>query len=627
MNKEKKEKEINEEKNVDKKYIWNLKDIYKNEEEYNKDIEKMKELANEIEKYEGKLKDKENVLKIFNLTEELSRIEEKVGAYSFLDSSINLDKNEPKKRLSNLEIIGDKINEKIIYITPELSKLEDEKLKDFLKDKDFEKYKYVLEEIIEDKKHVFSKEIEQIIDYANAGKGELIEVYNILTELEMPFEDAEDKDGKKYEITNSKYSSYLESKDETLRKTAMFSRLKGYKKFNNTLSTTYIGLLKSLSKAMKYRKYKGVLETKLKKEDLTKKVYDTLITGVKENIEIYNKYRKLNYELYKKMGLTKEGKRIKPWDASLKIFEEKREKIPYEKAKEMVLDALNILGEEYIKKLEEIFESRHIDVFPRKGKESGGYNLDIYDSKPYILLNYDETYEDVTTIAHELGHAMHGILSKVQPYVFSSYNIMLAETASTTNEIIMASYLIDKETNKKKKAQMLINLIDMIAVTLILQTSFGSFEERAFKLAENDEILTPEVLNNLYEEINEEFYPSIYTKEDKKNETDEEKEDFKKVKELKKYSWTRVPHFYRPFYVYKYSIGVTAAINIYLNIKKDKEKYLTKYFDMLKSGGSKKVIDTFKIAKIDLEDKKIYKNAFIFLDDKIEELKNLINEI
>lgn len=634
---------MNEEK-IDKKYTWDLTDIYKTNEDYEKDLKKVLSLADEIEKLEGKLKYKKYLMKCFALEKEMSMLEDKLSSYAFLSSSINLDDEEVKKRLNQLDIVDNKISEKTIYIMPELSNIDDEVLKKYMEDEDFKNYKFTFEKIIENKKHIYSKEIEQIIDYANEGKGELLDAYNFLTELEMPFDNAIDKNGKEYEVTNSKYSSYLESKDETLRKTAMFSRLNSYKKFNNTLSSTYIGLLKSMSKAMKYRKYDGVLESKLKNEDLNTNIYKALMDGVRDNLDIVNKYRRLNYELFKKMGITKEGKRIKPWDGALKVLEKDHEKIEYEDAKKMVLEGLSILGDEYIKNLEYIFENRYIDVFPRKGKESGGYNLDIYDVHPYILLNYDKTFDDVTTIAHELGHSMHGIFARKQDYTLYGYNIMLAETASTTNEIIMAEYLISIEKDKKKKAQKLINLIDTILNTIVLQAMFGSFEERAFKMAENEEVITPEVLNKLYEDLEKEFYPSIYKDKDKINETKEEKEEIKKIKELKKYSWTRVPHFYRPFYVYKYSVGMTAAINIYLNIleetqengqnevnnkidEQNNEKYINKYFNMLKSGGSKKILDTFKIAKIDLEDKKIYKKAFMFLNNKIDELKNIIDEI
>lgn len=629
-----KEKEEKTKEKIDKKYTWDLTDIYKTNEDYEKDLKKVLSLADEIEKLEGKLKDKKYLMKCFALDKEMSRLEDKLSSYAFLSSSINLDDEEVKKRLNHLDIVDNKISEKTIYIMPELSNIDDEVLKKYMEDEDFKNYKFTFEKIIENKKHIYSKEIEQIIDYANEGKGELLDAYNFLTELEMPFDNAIDENGKEYEVTNSKYSSYLESKDELLRKTAMFSRLNSYKKFNNTLSSTYIGLLKSMSKAMKYRKYDGVLESKLKNEDLNINIYKVLMNGVRDNLDIVNKYRRLNYELFKKMGITKEGKRIKPWDGALKVFEKDHEKIEYEDAKKMVLEGLSILGEEYIRNLEYIFENRYIDVFPRKGKESGGYNLDIYDVHPYILLNYDKTFDDVTTIAHELGHSMHGIFAKKQDYTLYGYNIMLAETASTTNEIIMAEYLISIEKDKKKKAQKLINLIDTILNTIVLQAMFGSFEERAFKMTENDEVITPEVLNKLYEDLEKEFYPSIYKSKDKINESKEEKDEIKKIKELKKYSWTRVPHFYRPFYVYKYSVGMTAAINIYLNIleeaqknKGNKEEYINEYFNMFKSGGSKKILDTFKIAKIDLEDKEIYKKAFMFLNNKIDELKDIIDEI
>lgn len=617
-----------EQKENDEKYIWNLKDIYKTEKEFSEDIEKIKKITEEITKLEGKLKEKENMQKYFALSKKMGLIEDKVSAYVYLNSAINMEDEKIKEDMSKLDILGDFVSEKTIFVLSEISEIEDSILQKWVKDKDFKKHKFFFEKIIEQKKHIYNKEIEQIIDYASAGKDELLSMYNFLSELEMPFHDAEDKDGKKYPVTNSKYSSYLESKDGKLRKTAMFSKLEAYKKFNNTLSSAYIGLLKSSAKSIKLRKYDSYLESKLKGEDLNKKVYNTLLDEVENNLDVINRYRKITYKIFKKVGITEEGKRIKPWDTSLKPFEAKEKKIEYEEAKKLVLEGLSILGDNYIEKLKYIFSNRYIDVFPRKGKESGGFNLDIYDVHPYILLNYDKTYDDVTTIAHELGHAMHGIfVSENQDYELSGYNIMLAETASTTNEVIMANYLIEKETNKIKKAQGLINFIDTIIATLVVQAMFSRFEEKAFEKAEKNEILTPDILNELYKNINKKYYKNIYENKDKIKETKKEKEEIKKINELKKYSWTRVPHFFRPFYVYKYSVGITAAINIYKNIEEKGNKYIEKYFNMLKSGGSKKVLDTFKIADIDLEKEKTYKKAFEFLNEKIDELEKIINEI
>lgn len=621
-------KEEKEQKENDEKYIWNLKDIYKTKKEFLEDIEKIKNITKEITKLEGKLKKKTNMQKYFLLSKKMGLLEDKVSAYVYLNSAINMENEKTKEDMSKLDILEDFVSEKTMFVLPEISKIEDSILKEWIEDKDFEKQKFFLEKILEQKKHIYNKDIEQIIDYASAGKDEIFSMYNFLSELEMPFDDAEDKRGKKYPVTNSKYSSYLESKDEKLRKTAMFSKLEAYKKFNNTLSSAYIGLLKSAAKNIKLRKYDSYLESKLKGEDLNKKVYNTLLNEVEKNLDIIDRYRKLRYKIFKKVGITEEGKRIKPWDSSLKPFELKEKKIEYEEAIELVLKGLSLFGDNYTKKLKDIFSNRYIDVFPRKGKESGGFNLDIYNVHPYILLNYDKTYDDVTTIAHELGHAMHGIfVSESQDYELSGYNIMLAETASTTNEVIMANYLIEEETNKIKKAQSLINFIDTIIATLVVQAMFSRFEEMAFEKAEKNEILTPDILNDLYKDINKKYYKNIYSNKDKLKETKKEKEEIKKINELKKYSWTRVPHFFRPFYVYKYSIGITAAINIYKNIEEKGDEYIEKYFTMLKSGGSKKVLDTFKLADIDLEKEETYKKAFMFLKEKIDELEKLINEI
>ncbi len=597
----------------DDKYMWNLQHIYENENNIYKDINKIISIYDMYLNFEGNLNTEDNIYKYLELSEKVEMIEEKVYSYLLLRKSINQDDKFVQKVEADIYALTDKYTEKLIFIKEELLSLSDEILDKMMNESRFKKNYLLLENIKDEKKRKLSKEEELLISYVSEGKDAAFNMYNYLTESEMVFEDVKDKKGKLHKISNAKYLKYLTSNDECLRKNAYYSVMNAYKRHNKSLSESYIGMLKSASKFIKYRKYNSYIEYKLEDEYSNLNVYNTLLKSTENNLKILFKFKKLNKKIYIKKGLIKENENIKPWDSYLNPFVIKEKNIPFEEAKNIVKNALSILGNEYINKLEEGFNNNWIDVYAKKNKESGAFNLGVYGVHPFVLLNYEGILDDISTLAHELGHSMHTYYADSNNDIGNSkYGIMIAEIASTLNEIILANYLIKNEKNKNKKASLIYNQIEMIVSTLYTQTMFAEFEEKCFKAAEENIPIYADFLNDTYKSL---ILKYSGKKESKKA---------NKIAELSKYNWTRISHFYRPFYVYKYATGIVTAINIYLKILEDKDEMVEKYINSLKKGGSIKPLELLKNIDIDLENENIYNKAFKYLDNLINNLAELI---
>lgn len=422
--------------------------------------------------------------------------------------------------------------------------------------------------------------------------------YNILTNTEFKFGKIKLSDNQEVEMTDATYTKFLKDKDVNVRLQAFDLMYKKYSEFINTIAELYIARARENTITAHVRKYQSSLEMAVKKDDSSMKVYDTLIEAVHKNMNV-------NYEFMnlKKKLLGSDDMHL--YDIYVNPVEKKDEVITFEKAKDEVLNSLSVLGKEYTKMLENAFDNSWIDVYEKENKMSGAYCMGVYGVHPYVLTNFISNNRDISTIAHELGHAMHTYYSNKNQNVFdSNYTIMVAEIASTTNEILLAKYQIEHEQNKEKKAAIIYELLEMIRATLFRQAMFAEFEVKIHRKIEKGEMLSAQDLNEIYYKLNEEYFGKDVI-----------------IDENIKYEWSRIPHFYSPFYVYKYATGISAAIVIANNILKGKEGYVQKYIDMLSSGCTKKSIELLKMVDVDLEDIKTYEGAIEFYYDLIKELE------
>lgn len=581
---------------------WNLTDIFKSLNDYESTKKQFLETLDKIENFRGKLcASAENLYNCYKYYETASEQYEKLYAYAMLNYHLNMANQDSIKLYKDAESLGTIFSTKTSFISPEITYANDEKIREYISKPEFEPYKKDILDILELKKHTLSQEAEDILANYQEIFSAPENTFDILTNAEFKFGTLIDEDEREVELTDSNYSIYLRSKKQRVRKSAFELMYKKYSEYINTITELYIANIKTTSVTSKLRKYKSSLESAVIHDDASIKVYDALIEAINENIVANYEYLKIK----KKISGIEE---MHMYDLYLNPFEKEKDNIQYEEAKNEVLKALEVLGEDYTKRLEEAFNNNWIDVMPGENKMGGAYNMGVYGVHPYVLLNFINSKRDVSTIAHELGHGMHTYYSNENQNILNAnYTIMVAEVASTVNEILLAHYQIEHETDKDKKAEILYELIEMIRATFFRQAMFAEFEKIVHEKVENEKVLSSEDLNNIYYKLNEKYFGNNIIID----------------KEIQ-YEWARIPHFYNDFYVYKYATGISAAIMIATNIINQGKPYVKKYIEMLKQGCSKKSIELLKMVDVDLESKETYVNTINFYKEKIEELKILI---
>jgi len=588
------------------KYDWNLEDIFKNKEELEEAISSLYKEIENVKKYRGILGDSsKNILDCYNNLVILCELEEKIYAYAMLKYHQDMSNQEAMKIYKRVEKMSADLSASVSFISPELSSLPDGKLEQFLDENEELKREFnkTIKDIIKDKKHILSKEVEEVLANYSEIFSATENAYEIFTNTEFEFPSIKGANGETLEVTDALYQRYMSDKNAEIRKQAFESVYSLYKKHINTISELYLARVKARVISSKLRKYQSSLDSATSSDDSTVQVYETLIKEVNKNLNLNYEYMDVKKKL---LNLDK----IHVYDVYVNPLEAEEQNIPYEEGQQIVLNALSIMGNDYIETIKKAMNNNWIDVFEKKNKMSGGYSMGVHTVHPYILLNYVNSSRDVSTLAHELGHTMHSYYaSKSQNIINANYTIMVAEVASTVNEILLANYLIGKETDNTKKATLINEQLDMIRATLIRQTMFAEFEKEVHSKMEAGISLTSENLNDIYYNLVKKYFGKDVI-----------------IDEDIKYEWARVPHFYRCFYVYKYATGITSAIVIANKILNKEPGYVEKYINMLSLGGSKGSLELLKMVDVDLEKENTYEIAFDYFRKNLEELKNLIND-
>lgn len=592
---------------------WNLKDIFKSEKEFEEEIKEVKKEIKLLSEFKGKLyNNAKKILEFKNISNELSKKLEKISGYSYLKYSQDMTNNINIVRYKKVEQLGELISNTIYFVIPELSKMGKDDFDRIMKEEpELKEYKLEFDDILENKKHVLEESQEKILATFSSSFDGYSNIYKILTNTEFKFNTIKDLKGKKYPLNESVYTLYMTSSDEVLRRNAFTEMYKVYSEHINTISEIFLRDLKTESVSIKNRKYKSSLEAAVKFDESTIKVYDTLVKSVNDNLKLNHEYISFKKDILRKYLNDKD---FHIYDVYVNVYEKilennkkKEKEINIEESREIVLKALKPLGDEYLKLVNRAYIEGWLDVYPKESKQKGAFSLGIYGVHPYVMLNYVGKLNDVSTIVHELGHAMHSYYAdKTQEIYNADYSILVAEVASTVNEILLANYLIENETDQMKKKMLLVEHIDTIRATLIRQTMFAEFEKIIHEKLEADEILTSNDLNEIYFDLVKKYFGKDII-----------------LDEQIKYEWARIPHFYTSYYVYKYATGISSAIFIVNNILTKGEEYRDKYIKMLKTGGKYKSLKVLKIADVDLEDEELYNNAYLYLEEKINELKEL----
>lgn len=587
---------------IDKKYKIDLKDLFKNDEEFLKEVDHLNKKIEEFEKFQGHLLDDDKtLLEFLKLDDEISAKLEVCYVYAHLNNDFDLGEKRSNEFFGKAVKLYNKYSTNISYVIPELLQNDYKIIEKFINEnKDLKQYERMLKNIFKEKSHFLSKEEERVLSVINDSFRTPENAYSKLLDADLTFESIKDENGKKVELTSSNWAKYLESKNRNVRKNAFKKFYKSYINIRNTTTELLASEVKNNNNIAKLRKYDSALSASLESNDVNPQIYNSLINHIHNNLKKTYKY----WDLRKKiLGVSN----LHIYDTYVPMVDANEKEYSFEEAKELVLNALSILGDDYTKVLNEAFDNNWIDVFPTKNKRSGGYCTAVYNSHPYVFLNFDNRYGEVSTVAHELGHAMHYYYSiKNNNYVDYSYSIFVAEVASQVNEIILSDYMIKNSKNKQEKLFVLDELLKRFKASVIRQAMFAEFEKEIHEKEQNGVVLTSEYLNDLYYKLNKLYYgPSV--------EID---------KEIA-FEWERIPHFFYNFYVYQYSTGYIAALKIAKDIINKKENALENYLKFLSLGCTMDPVSELKVAGVDLTKDEVYNEAFEEFEKEIEEFEKI----
>ncbi len=587
---------------IDQKYKWDLTPIYKTDKDWLDEYNKVSNDINEVNNYKDNFLENEvNLLNYLKLTENLERRLYKLYFYAHLNhdaDTLDTSNQEKKEKIENLLTKYMTITS---FFEPNLLKFDYNKIIEYCnKNEELNKYKFQFEEIFRFKKHILDEKIENVLSKFNKIFNISENIYDTFTDSDLKFGSFKDENGKKLELTDSNYSIYIRSNDRKTRKNAFKLMFNTYSKYENTIATTFRGNVEYLNEIAKLRNYNSSIEASLYQDNVDISIYNNLIDTVNNNLDVLYKYYDMKKEI---LQLDK----LHLYDTYAPLISDSDSEYEFNEAKDIVINALNVLGDDYIKIINKAFDEKWIDIYHNEGKRSGAYSSGFYDTNPYILLNYEGNLNDVSTLAHELGHSVHTYLScKNNDYIYSSYKIFVAEVASTVNELLLSKYLLKTSKDKNEKLTVLNNLLELFKATIFRQTMFAEFERDMHKLNSEGEVLTSEVLSNKYYELVKKYFGDKVV-----------------IDDIIKYEWERIPHFYYNFYVYKYATGLSCACYIVESILNNKENALENYIKFLSSGGSDYPINELKLAGINIENKEVIESAINMFDDILNEFKTL----
>ena len=590
---------------IDAKYKWDLTQIFKSTEEFEECYKKAETLIEDFKKYENIMgENAKNFYGTINTYYEITRTLDKLYVYTNLLSDTDTSNNTYQSLKIKVSNLLDKWSKASFFVTPTILKKNEQEIeKYYIEEPKLKDYEIILKREFRYKEHTLSDEEEKLLSNLTKMLNNNYQTYELLKDSDLTFGTILDEAQKEVVLTESNYSIYIESKDRRVRKDAFKTLYQTYKQFINSFASTLSGNINENITISRIKKYNSTIEWCLYHDELDETIYNNLINTVSNNMNILYKYYSLKKEMLKLDELHL-------YDIYTPIVKNFDKKYPYEEAKETVLKALSILGEDYISTLAKGLENNWVDVYPSLSKRTGGYSGGSYDTAPYILLNYQEKYDDMSTLSHEAGHSMHSYYTrKNNPYQYGDYSIFVAEVASTTNEILLAKYLLKTSNNKEEKLFILDKLMNLFKATIYRQTMFAEFEQAIYQDAENDIPLTADYLSEKYYELNKKYFGSDVT-----------------IDEEIQYEWAKIPHFYYNFYVYQYATGLSAACHIANDILSGKENAVENYKSFLKCGSKKNPIDSLKLAGVDLTKKEIVESAINMFNDTIDEFKKLINE-
>ncbi len=566
---------------------WRVEDIYESDEAWEADYNKCLAVADEPNIYQGRLSESAEIIyEALKESDETDMLIERVYVYAFMKYYEDTSNPKYQEMSGRAQMAMVKLSEKYAFLVPELLEIEDARMKEFLESHELKLYHHALEDMLSKKKHSLSEKEERLLAMAEQIASAPNEIFSKFNNADVKFGNVLDEDGREIELTNARYSVLMESGVRSVRKEAFESLYCQYGSHRNTLAAAYYANIKQAMFYAKARNYDSTLEMYLSGSFIPVSVYDNLIETVNDNLDKMHDYVALRK---RELGVSE----LHFYDIYAPMVPDVRINVSYEKAKEIAIKALAPLGDDYVSKIKEGFESGWVDVRENAGKRTGAFSWGTYGVHPYVFLNYSDTLNDVFTLVHEMGHAMHTYYSNEnQPYVYAGYRIFVAEVASTCNEAILIKYLLDNCKDKAERKYLINHYLEQFKGTLFRQTMFAEFERTTHRMAEEGEALTAETLCDIYKKLNEKYFgPDMVIDDEIALE------------------WSRIPHFYTPFYVYQYATGFSAAISISSRILKGDKVTLEGYKRFLSGGSSMHPIELLKLCGVDMSNPQVIQEA------------------
>lgn len=583
---------------------WKIEEVYTSFDEWEKDFTKIKDSIPELADYKGRLGESGKILlEFFTRREAVSQVFSRTYTYAFMKRDEDTRVQENVARLGRIANLATEFSQKLSFIHPEILALPEEKLEGFIDEEaGLKEYRHYLDDLMRTKKHTLSDKEERILAASGNIARSMSDIFTALTNTDMTFPKIEDEEGKEVATSHSLYYKYRGSKDRNVRKANEEAFHGEFRKYRNSLAAMMQANVNRDRFYTEIRGYGSCLERALHDDNIPVEVYHNLVKTVNKNLAPLHRYTELRKKI---LGLDK----LYGYDLYCSLFPAQDMSIDYADAITLVEKGLEPLGDEYMKVLDQGLKNGWVDVYENEGKRSGAYSTGVYGVHPFVLHNYNGTLNDVFTLAHEMGHALHSHFSQLrQPYHYSGYPIFAAEIASTANEALLMRHVLEETDDRDKKLYLLDFFLDQIRATFYRQTLFSEFELAVHEKAESGETLTADLMDEIYGELFKKYYgPGL------------EVDDFKTVE------WSRIPHFYRNFYVYTYATGISAGTAFARKILKEGDAARDKYINIFLSGGSSNyVIDMLKEAGLDMTTPAPIEDTISVFDELLDELEKLL---
>ena len=597
-------KELKTRDQIDSKYKWNIEAMIPDESVISGELESIKKEAEAYgEDFAGRLTESaDTLLAAFQKRDDIWRRLEKIYVYARMRRDENNAETKYQAMADQCNSVIAAVSASMAFFTPELLSASEETILAYIDAAPgLEIYRFAICDTMRQKAHILTQAEENILAQMSEITGATNDIFTMLNNADIKFGTIIDEDGDETEVTHGNFIKFMESHDRDVRKNAYNAVYDAYKELINTIASAYNYNTKTDVVSARIRKYESARAAALSGDNIPAEVYDNLVAEVHKNLPAMHRYVELRKKL---LGVDK----LYMYDMYVPLIKLPETSVSFEEGLDIMRDALQPLGEEYLTKMNKGIEEGWIDVYENKGKTSGAYSFGCYDSYPYILLNYTDTLKDVFTIIHEMGHSMHSRYTRdEQPYIYGSHSIFTAEVASTVNESLLMQHLLRTEDEKEMRKYLLNMHLEEFRTTLFRQTMFAEFEDITHKAIESGETLTAEWMCQQYEDLNAQYYGSAVEKDD-----------------VIRYEWARIPHFYNAFYVYKYATGYSAATAISKKILTEGKPAAQDYISFLKTGESDHPIELLKIAGVDMSSPLPVQQAMETFNQLLDEFESLL---